>query len=323
MTIFSEIPEQLVFADGVFPSVVLNTGIASTIKQCNDWLADNQSTIEHELARSGAVLFRGFPIVEAQDFDAFSAAFGYSTFTYKESLSNAVRINYTERVFTANEAPKDMEIFLHHEMAQTPHSPSKLFFFCHSPAETGGATPICRSDHLFEAINIRKPELAKQFIDKGVRYTTHMPAENNSDSGQGRSWKDTLSVDSIKAGEAKLTELGYDWLWLQDGSLKATSPILPAVINNNGHLVFYNQLIAAFMGWKGVRENPSLALQFGDGHAILADDLLDIANWAEEFTFDLQWQAGDIVLIDNRRSMHGRRPYSGDKKRLVLVALAA
>jgi hypothetical protein len=33
-------------------------------------------------------------------------------------------------VFTANEAPAEIEIFLHHEMAQTPRFPSHLFFFC-------------------------------------------------------------------------------------------------------------------------------------------------------------------------------------------------
>ena len=35
---------------------------------------------------------------------------------------------------------------LHHEMAQTPLYPSRLFFFCEQPAAEGGATPICRSD---------------------------------------------------------------------------------------------------------------------------------------------------------------------------------
>ena len=51
-------------------------------------------------------------------------------FTYDESLSNAVRRNRTDRVFTANEAPPELEIFLHHEMAQTPCFPRYLFFYC-------------------------------------------------------------------------------------------------------------------------------------------------------------------------------------------------
>jgi alpha-ketoglutarate-dependent taurine dioxygenase len=44
---------------------------------------------------------------------------------------------------------------------------------------------------------------------------------------------------------------------------------------------------------------------------------------SENYTYDLQWQDGDVALIDNKITMHGRRPYSGERKRLVLVALAA
>ena len=64
---------------------------------------------------------------DAQAFDDFVAGFNLPNFAYDESLSNAVRHNRTPRVFTANEAPQDVEIFLHHEMAQTPYYPSHLF----------------------------------------------------------------------------------------------------------------------------------------------------------------------------------------------------
>jgi hypothetical protein len=50
----------------------------------------------------------------------------------------------------ANEAPASVMLCLHHEMAQTPIHPSKLFFFCEQAAESGGATPLCRSDVLWE-----------------------------------------------------------------------------------------------------------------------------------------------------------------------------
>jgi hypothetical protein len=36
----------------------------------------------------------------------------------------------TDRVFTANESPSSENIPFHHEMAQTPHPPTHLFFFC-------------------------------------------------------------------------------------------------------------------------------------------------------------------------------------------------
>jgi alpha-ketoglutarate-dependent taurine dioxygenase len=315
---------QLNFDESVFPSVILNSDGFDTIEATNEWIKQHKAELEAELSNSGAILFRGFPVNDAEIFDAFSAAFGYPSFTYKESLSNAVRINFTERVFTANEAPKDVEIYLHHEMAQTPISPEKLFFFCNSAADQGGATPICRSDQLFKALESELPELAKHFENKGLRYTTHMPPKDNSASGQGRSWASTLNVETKQQAEKKLSELGYDWQWQSNGSLRAVTPVLPAVLTlESGKKVFYNQLIAAYMGWAGVREEPSRALAFGDGSAIPKEALERIAALSENYTYDLQWQDGDVALIDNKITMHGRRPYSGERKRLVLVALAA
>jgi alpha-ketoglutarate-dependent taurine dioxygenase len=336
---FQKTDGQLNFDESVFPSVILNSGGLDTIEATNAWIKQHKLELEAELSNSGAILFRGFPVDSAESFDAFSAAFDYPSFTYKESLSNAVRINFTERVFTANEAPKEVEIYLHHEMAQTPISPEKLFFFCKSAADQGGATPICRSDQLFKALESELPELAKKFEDKGLRYTTQMPSKDNSTSGQGRSWASTLNVETKQQAEEKLAELGYDWQWQTDGSLRAVTPVLPAVLSlssgkkgsgtkdsgtkDSDKKVFYNQLVAAYMGWAGVREEPSRALAFGDGSAIPKEALERIAALSEKFTYDLQWQDGDVALLDNKITMHGRRPYSGERKRQVLVALAA
>lgn len=320
----SQLSGQRHFGDSTFPAVIENRGTLKTIAQCIAWINANQAQFETVLGTAGALLFRGFPVNSADTFDAFSSAFGYRDFTYQESLSNAVRINYTDRVFTANEAPKDVEIYLHHEMAQTPIYPSKLFFFCQSAAEQGGATPLCRSDQLFQALQQQAPALAQAFADKGLRYTSRMPGKNDVHSGQGRSWKSTLSVESPEQAEAKLADLGYQWKWLNDGTLEATTPVLPAVKTlDNGTQVFFNQLIAAYMGWKGVKENPASAITFGDGSQITKEALELINDLSAQFTFDLQWQDGDVAIVDNYLTMHGRRPFKGDRKRQVLVALAA
>jgi len=321
---FETLSDQLEFGCSVFPRAVINNGKCKSVNDFATWLNTHIETIETELTRSGAILFRDFPVTSAETFDAFSAAFNYPSFTYQESLSNAVRINFTERVFTANEAPKDVEIYLHHEMAQTPVSPDKLFFFCKSAADAGGATPICRSDKLFSALSAKAPELAKEFADKGLIYTTQMPDLDDAESGQGRSWRSTLSVENTEQAEQKLKELGYTWLWMDDGSLRASTPVLPAVRTlENGTQVFYNQLIAAYMGWRGVRENPSSAITFGDGSHIQAKDLKMIVELSKEFTYDIKWQDGDVALLDNKMTMHGRRPFTGERKRQVLVALVA
>src|SRR5436853_6548049 len=131
------------------------------------WVTVNRRHLIEQAADHGAVLFRRFPVATAEDFDAFVAAFDLPNFPYYESLSNAVRVNRTPRVFTANEAPPSVSIFLHHEMAQTPVYPSKLFFFCEQAAASGGATPLCRSDVLWERLAQRCPQFARDCQSKG------------------------------------------------------------------------------------------------------------------------------------------------------------
>jgi hypothetical protein len=232
-----------------------------------------------------------------------------------------VRVNYTERIFSANEAPADVTIYFHHEMAQTPIYPAKLFFFCQTPAEEGGETPLCRSDVLFERLAERCPEFAKDCEEKGLRYSNVMPAENDPKSGMGRSWKSTLRAETREEAESRLREIEYEWEWLPDGSLRATTPVLPAVRDvGQGRKAFFNQLIAAFQGWKDDRNDPSKAIRFGDGSPLDRDAVNIATELAYEMAFDLPWQKGDAVLVDNFVTMHGRRTFRGTRK--VLASLA-
>ncbi len=272
------------------------------------------------LAEHGALLFRDLPLQSAEDFDAFIAAFGWPNFRYADSLSNAVRTNRTDRVFTANEAPRSVEIFLHHEMAQTPTYPSKLFFFCELAPDTGGETPVCRSDKLLERMREEQPMFVKRCEEEGLRYTNVMPAAADSASGQGRSWTDTLGTSNRGEAEQKLDQLAYAWSWLANGDLKVTTPVLPALRDlPDGSQAFFNQLIAAYQGWNDNRNKGEKSVTFGTGEAIDARDLALTSQLAEEVTEDLAWQQGDVVLLDNFMMMHGRRPFGG--KRSILASL--
>ena len=135
------------------------------------WVHERRKDLLSQAAELGAVLFRGFPLATPEDFDAFVAAFDLPNFPYDESLSNAVRINKTPRVFTANEAPPSVNIYFHHEMAQTPIFPSRLFFFCEQPAAGGGATPLCRSDILWDRLAERCPQFAARLRSQRARST--------------------------------------------------------------------------------------------------------------------------------------------------------
>ena len=303
-----------------FPLVVKIEGFQ--LNDFFDFIEINCSTIEELTLSHGAVLLRGLPLTTPDDFDSAIQRFYWENFTYEDSLSNAVRVVHSPRVFSANEAPPETTIFLHHEMAQTPLFPSKLFFFCQKAANKGGSTPICRSDHLWELIQEELPAFSVNCRERGLKYTNVMPAEEDLKSGMGRTWQSTLSVDSPKEAEFRLNELGYTWEWLNGNELKVTTPVLPAIRElSDGRYSFFNQLIAAFKGWKDARNDPSKSITFGDGSIINPYDISKVSDLADTITFDLQWENGDLAIINNFLCMHGRRSFTGTRK--VLASLVA
>jgi alpha-ketoglutarate-dependent taurine dioxygenase len=313
---------QREFDGRAFPFALACRSSDATLPEVAKWIEASREELVINVEQHGAILFRGFPLQTAEDFDAFIVAFGFENFPYEQSLSNAVRVNRTDRVFTANEAPPDVNIYLHHEMAQTPIYPSKLFFFCEKAAENGGSTPICRSDVLYERLCEERPEFARSCEVEGLRYTNVMPPQSDLASGMGRSWQSTFSVEAREEAEERLKGLAYSWEWLPDGCLRATTPTLPAVRQiDSSRKSFFNQLIAAFQGWRDSRNDPSKSITFGDGSPLDPADVAVAVRLADELTFEIPWQTGDVALVDNYVVMHGRRTFEGTRK--VLASLVA
>ncbi|MEO8496739.1 MAG: TauD/TfdA family dioxygenase, partial [Planctomycetota bacterium] len=187
---------------------------------------------------------------------------------------------------------------------------------------TGGATPLCRSDVLYEQLAEQCPEFLRACEEKGLRYTNVMPSQNDPASGMGRSWQSTFRCETREEAEARMSQLGYTWEWLDDGCLRATTPRLQAVREvSPGRKTFFNQLIAAFKGWKDSRNDPAKSITLGDGTPLDREAVIRATEIAEALTFDVPWQNGDVALVDNYIVMHARRTFTG--KRKILASLVA
>ncbi|TWU64937.1 Taurine catabolism dioxygenase TauD, TfdA family [Crateriforma conspicua] len=316
-----ELDTQQTWDDTRFPIAYGPENPAMDLNDTVAWVGENRESLLQQCTRHGAVALRGFPTDTVESFDQVIRALEVENFPYERSLSNAVRINRTERVFSANEAPPEVQIFFHHEMAQTPLYPQYIFFYCEIAAEQGGATPLCRSDVLYEKLQQRCPDFCDACERHGLQYTNVMPGSDDPTSGMGRSWQKTLGVETRDDAEARLRTLGYSFLWQDDGCLKAVTPPLPAVMEvSPGRKTFFNQLIAAYCGWKDDRNDPSKAIRFGDGSPLDADAVSVAIELSDELAYDHAWQQGDIVLLDNRVAMHARRSFVGTRK--VVASLA-
>lgn len=111
-----KVPEQRVVENGIpFPQV-LQPRLQSDSASLVEAISKNKAWLEGQLERSGAILFRGFNVATAADFDAVVKAFDYEELPYVGGA--APRSSVVGRVFTSNESPPDQKIPFHHEMAQ-------------------------------------------------------------------------------------------------------------------------------------------------------------------------------------------------------------
>ena len=64
-------------------------------------------------------------------------------------------------------------------------------------------------------------------------------------------------------------------------------------------------------------------LSFGDGSAMPRPALEQLVATAYSEVYDHAWRPGDVIVIDNLRVMHGRRPFTGSRSVLAGLAVAS
>eukprot|EP00523_Entomoneis_sp_CCMP467_P007507 CAMPEP_0168720208 /NCGR_PEP_ID=MMETSP0724-20121128/1441_1 /TAXON_ID=265536 /ORGANISM="Amphiprora sp., Strain CCMP467" /LENGTH=650 /DNA_ID=CAMNT_0008766797 /DNA_START=157 /DNA_END=2109 /DNA_ORIENTATION=+ len=226
-------------------------------------------------------------------------------------------------VFTANESPPSEPIPFHHELAQTPNPPEYVFFYCDTPAQEGGETPIIDSTLVYRYAMENFPEFMQKLLQHGARYIRTLPAEDDPTSPIGRSYKNTWHVKSPEELDEKLSKTGgCSWKWNDDGSVRVTSEPVPAVRfvqeqHEQNHVyqhTFANSVVAAFLGWEDSRNDRREALRFGNMDKMPDSVLESIANFMQQHRILHKWQKGDVMAINNQLVMHSRNPFNGVRK---------
>ncbi|ERN15161.1 clavaminate synthase-like protein At3g21360 [Amborella trichopoda] len=281
-------------------------------------ITESKPWLESLLLSSGSILFRGFPVKTSSDFNAVVEAFGFEELPYVGGA--APRTNVFGRVFTANESPPDSPIPFHHEMAQVPEYPTKLFFFCEEEPRKGGETPIVLSHLIYEKMKDRFPEFVERLEEHGLIYTRVLGKGDDPSSPIGRGWQSTfLTQDKIEA-EKRASRLGMTLEWTEDGVKTIIGPI-PAIKYDatRGRKIWFNSMAAAYTGWKDSRNDPVKAVTFGDGAPLPADIILECLKILEEESVVIPWQKGDVILVDNLAVLHSRRPFEPPRRILVSI----
>lgn len=285
------------------------------------WIEQQKDYVLTELSHYGAVLFRGFPIRSLEEFESFTRILTPGLLDYHER--STPRSAVQGKIYTSTEYPADQTIPQHNEHSYSRTWPRKLWFYCVTPAEQLGATPLSDSHKVFELLG---PEITEKFMRLGVMYV------RNYGRGLDLPWQDVFQTEEKAAVEAYCRESHIEFEWLPDSCLR-TKQIQPAVIKHpeSGELMWFNQAhlfhitnlepavresLLAAVGEENLPRNTF----YGDGSPIEPETLTAIRRAFDQALIVFPWQKHDCLLVDNIRVAHGRQPFIGVRK--VVVAMA-
>ncbi len=288
--------------------------LVKLIKGHRDW-------IETKVLEHGGILLRGYAIDTPKDFEKVAGTVLPKLKPYVEGQSPRSRVR--GNVYTSTEYPKQHHITLHSELSYTKEPPRKLLFYCEIPADKGGETPIVDCRKVYEQM---PAELRDKFESLGVRYVKHMPSD---DKGLGKSWMETFETHDRKKVERHLSENEMTWEWLESGLLR-TEANRPSIRKHpaTNETVWYNQANLWHVTDQDEQRRKTL-LQicgeerlpthcfFGDGSPISEEELGTVRRVLWDNAVIFPWQQGDVLVLDNLLSAHGRMPFDGPRKVLV------
>jgi alpha-ketoglutarate-dependent taurine dioxygenase len=284
-----------------------------------DWASSHRELIETNLLKHGAILFRGFNLNSAAEFETVANAIHPNLFGEYGDLP---REGVSGKVYGSTPYPPDKAILFHNESSHLHRWPLKIWFFCVQPAQQGGETPILDCRKIYQLLN---PKLREKFEEKQLMYV------RNYIEGLDVSWQNFFHTTDKAEVENYCCQAGMECEWLENNGLK-TRKIRPAVAKHpkTGELVFFNQLQLHHVSCLDSAVRQSLLslfeedklprnVYYGDGNPIEDSVMEEIGAMYQENQISFSWQKGDILMLDNMLTSHSRNPYVGSRK--IVVAM--
>jgi alpha-ketoglutarate-dependent taurine dioxygenase len=285
-----------------------------------EWAAGQSEWITQLLLQHRALLFRGFTL-DAATFAAFVRGTSGDLLEYRDR--STPREDRMKGIYTSTIYPARESIHLHNEGTYWTTWPLRIHFYCQTPAERGGETPMADVRRVLSEID---PAVRQRFEKKQIMYV------RNYNSGFGLPWQEVFQTDDRREVEDYCRRSQIDWEWL-DGERLRTRQTRPAIRRHpqTGEQVWFNH--AAFFNLAArddaTREiladsfsSDALPFQtyYGDGTPIAAGDVQHIISAYLKWRVSFPWRQGDLLVLDNMTIAHGRSPFTGSRE--VLTAMA-
>jgi alpha-ketoglutarate-dependent taurine dioxygenase len=274
------------------------------------------------VAEHGALLVRGLGL---RDVAAAEAVFRQLGDLKLEREAFAPRRRYADGLYSATKWPPNQPMCQHHELSYTLEPPGLMLFACLTAPAAGGATPVADGSAVLDA-------LPAALVERCEREGWLLIRNYNEDIGA--SVADVFGTDDRDAIETycRANLIEFEWLEGSRGGALRTRQQRRAILPHphTGRRCWFNQ-IAFLNEWAMAPEVHEYLVdvygadglpfntRFGHGDPIGADVVQAINEVYERHTVREPWQSGDLMLVDNIRTAHGREPFEGQRD--VVVAM--
>jgi natural product biosynthesis luciferase-like monooxygenase protein len=277
-----------------------------------DAAVEARTEIVAQLRRHGALLARGFAGVGAEELNRLATTLCGELVSYTERSTPRTKLG--DRLYTATEHPGHQHINLHNENAYAHQWPGTLFFWCASPATSGGENLLADS----RAVLAQLPSaLRTQFEQRGVLYRRELGPP------LGMPWQYVFQCERREEVDAICRDAGYRVSWHSETNL-SLSRIASAISTHPvtgdrswfNHALFFHESSLDSKIRSSIRELygeeylPNRSF-YGDGSPIGDDELAQLRAAYTHCERRLLLEKDDVLIIDNLLMAHGRCAYEG------------
>lgn len=257
------------------------------------------STLDYHVTRqmilaSGAVLFRGFGVTD-DDFRQLAASLGGDFVSH--GAPSRPSVSSDGSLHLAN--PGTAGLNLHTELGYFPFPPDFIWFHCVKPAAVEGGTLLCDGIAVANRLSNKFNDL---FDNNKLRYSAFWPKD------QWSRYLNTASKDCAIEILSTMPDVKFKF----KGDRLLVDYIVDAfnIVHPIGQRIFANSLLHYCLD--GFADFISLE----DGSPIPLWAVQEALMVSNECTSELHWKKNDLLILDNRRVMHGRRSHSDPERRL-------
>ena len=248
----------------------------------------NIEEIKSSFKKYGIIVFKGFEF-EPEKLTSFTDIF---TEIYAADARRRAK-RFGEKNITNVDYGYD-QIDLHSEASFAPAWPEIIWLYCIIPtAGKGGSTTLCDGIVLWQKLS---PEAKTFFLTNPIIYKLKIPVVDKIPGKGKKPW-------SLNNSDVSDCFLDYD------------TGLLNLVLSRHAvhedkfsnQLCFSNHLLINLSS-----ENQITSRTLLDNKKIPDKIVNEIKIKSDNFTYEHNWKKNDLIMINNKRFMHGRRGY--DKK---------